>query len=375
MESTPTTQKALVLHARDKPMSLEQVPIPRAKAGQAVVRVLAADIVPYMNEVLTGALPYPLSLPMTPGNTAIGRVHEVGPDSVLLKPGQLVLCDITIRGRDNPHVTILFGIHGGGYPEAQKLMDGEWRNATYAEYTTLPLENLYRLNEDVLTNQFKYSISDLCLLPVYLVPFGGLSDGEVKPGEVVIVAPATGRFGGGAVAVALAMGATVIAAGRNKSALELLEKIHGHTGRLKTVVVTGDEAANAKAFKEASPNPLGADVYIDFSPFASAGNTLLNSGVAALRPSGRAVIMGGVSGNITLPYLDIMFRSIRIQGRFMYDRKHIIQLIQMVESGLLKLGTHVGVTTTKEYKLETINEALSEASKLTGWGSHVVLLP
>ncbi|KAJ5595314.1 uncharacterized protein N7459_001522 [Penicillium hispanicum] len=115
--------KALVLHSRDRPLVLEQVPRLGAKAGQAVVRILAADIVPYMAEVLNNSRPYPLSLPMTPGNTAIGRVFEVGPDAVHLTLGQLVFCDITIRGRDDPSTTILFGIHGGG-PAAQRLMDG-----------------------------------------------------------------------------------------------------------------------------------------------------------------------------------------------------------------------------------------------------------
>jgi len=68
-----------------------------------------------------------------------------------------------VRGRDNPDVTLLYGIHGDGSPAAQKLMDGEWRNSTYAEYTKFPLENLYPLNEEVLVNKMGYTFSDLCL--------------------------------------------------------------------------------------------------------------------------------------------------------------------------------------------------------------------
>jgi NADPH:quinone reductase-like Zn-dependent oxidoreductase len=224
-----STHKALVLHARDKPLVLEDVPRPVASTGDAIVRILAADIVPYMGDVISNKRPYPLTVPMTPGNTATARIHEVGPDSVALRPGQLVFCDITIRARDNPSVSILYGIHGGGYPAAQKLMDGIWRNATYAEYTRFPLENLYPLNEDLLLGKLGYSINDLCLLPVCLVPFGGLCEVDVKPGEIVIVGLATGRYGGAAVNVALAMGAVVVAVGRNKAALEKLEMIHGIT--------------------------------------------------------------------------------------------------------------------------------------------------
>ncbi|KAJ5633223.1 hypothetical protein N7490_009562 [Penicillium lividum] len=273
------THKALVLHARDKPLVLETLPRPVPKAGEAVVQILAADIVPYMREVLDGSRPYPLSLPMTPGNTAIGRVFEVGPDAVRLTPGQMVLCDITIRARDDPSVTILYGIHGGGYPAAQKLMDGEWRNATYAEYARFPLENLYPLNEDLLLGKLRYNISDLCSLPVFLVPFGGLSEVDVKPGEVVIVAPATGRYGGAAVAVGLAMGATVVAAGRNIAALQALETIHASTGRLRTVIITEDTARNTELYKAAAGNLNGADVYIDFCPPAVMNSSLLSSGL------------------------------------------------------------------------------------------------
>jgi threonine dehydrogenase-like Zn-dependent dehydrogenase len=314
---------------------------------------------------------------MTPGNTAIGRVFEVGPDAVKLTPGQLVFCDITIRARDNPNVSILFGIHGGGYSAAQKLMEGEWRDATYAEYTKFPLENLYPLSEDILFNKLGYTVSDLCLMPVCLVPFGGLSEVDVKPGEVVIVAPATGRYGGAAVAVALAMGARVVAAGRNKNALKALNDIHAPTGRLKTVTLTEDATgiSNAEAFKAATGKVDGADVYIDFSPPAIKDNSLLTAAVAALRPSGRLVLMGGHSGEIRVPYLDIMFKSIRIQGRFMYSRQHVLQLIQMAESGLLKLGSELGIKNTQEFGLESVGDALEAAGKLSGFGSHVVLKP
>jgi D-arabinose 1-dehydrogenase-like Zn-dependent alcohol dehydrogenase len=280
---------------------------------------------------------------MTPGNTAIGRVFEVGPDAVQLTPGQLGLCDITIRARDNPSVSILFGVHGGGYPAAQKLMDGEWQNVTYAEYTTFPLENLYPLNEDLLINKLGYTLSDLCFLPVCLVPFGGLSDVDLRPGEVAVVAPATGRYGGAAVAVVLAMGATVVAAGRNKNALERLATIYASTGRLKTVVLTEDVSSNTEALKAAARKPDGADVWIDFSPPAAEGSTLLISAVGSLRPFWRRVIMGGRPGTINVPYLEVMFKSIRLQGRFMYERHHILQLIQMVESVLLPLGAKMGL--------------------------------
>ncbi|GES56887.1 isopropanol dehydrogenase [Aspergillus terreus] len=368
------THNALIFHERGRPLALETVPRPVPKAGSAVVRILAANIVPYMNEVLDGTRPYPLSLPMTPGNSAIGRVFEVGPDAVSLTPGQLVFCDATIRARDSPSTAILHGLHGGS-PAARKLMDGEWRDASYAEYASFPLENLFPLNEDVLVRSMGYSFAELALMSVFLVPFGGLSEVDVRPGEVVVIAPATGRFGGAAVGMALAMGATVVAAGRNTDALAALRSIHAACGqRLRTVTVTSDLARNSELFREAAGGE-GADAYLDFSPPAVTSSALLAAGVGALRPFGRCIIMGGYGGNIEVPYIEVMLKSLRLQGRFMYSREHVERLVKMVEAGVLPLGEKAGVSQTEEFGLAAAEDALKVAAERSGWGGHVVFTP
>ncbi|RAH50444.1 putative isopropanol dehydrogenase [Aspergillus brunneoviolaceus CBS 621.78] len=396
----PETHTALTLHAHNQPLTLTTVPLPHATTGSAIVRILAASIVPYMAEILRGQRAgYALSLPLTPGNSAIGRIHATGDDAVALQPGQLVFIDITIRARDDPTVSMLAGVHGGGTAAAQRLMDGPWRHATYAEYARFPLENLFALDEGALLQEQRrqqqqqgqgqglgqglgYSVADLCLLSVCLVPFGGLAEVEVKPGEVVIVGPATGRYGGAAVAVALAMGATVVAVGRNRAVLAAMERTYAHThpGRLRTVVMEhdGDVQRRSEALRAAAAGRNsragGADVYIDFSPPAADGS-LLAAAVGALRPFGRCVIMGGSTGQINVPYLEVMFKSLRLQGRFMYDRQHVLRLIQMVESGLLRLGEAIGVDHVEEFGLESATEALEAAARLSGWGGHVVLRP
>ena len=68
-------------------------------------------------------------------------------------------------------------------------MDGEWRHATWAEYTKFPLENLFALNEDLLLKKQGYSIPDLCTLLTPLVSFGGLDEINLRAGETVVIAP------------------------------------------------------------------------------------------------------------------------------------------------------------------------------------------
>ena len=155
------TQKALVLKSKVEPLSLRTVPIPAVGPGSVVVRVLGTFILSYLPSILDGSLPYSMTLPLIPGGSSIGRVESVGPDAVSLKPGQLVYCDITIRARDNPNLAILMGLHGEA---AMRLMEGEWRNSTFAQYTKFPLENVFALDEDILCDKLGYSTDDLCAI-------------------------------------------------------------------------------------------------------------------------------------------------------------------------------------------------------------------
>jgi NADPH:quinone reductase-like Zn-dependent oxidoreductase len=99
-----------------------------------------------------------------------------------------------------------------------------WRDGTFAEYAKMPLENCIPLNETRLCGGLGYALQDLLYMHYMLVPFGGLRDIHLETGETVVVSPATGGFGGAAVQVAIAMGARVIAVGRNESKLAVLKE-------------------------------------------------------------------------------------------------------------------------------------------------------
>lgn len=225
------THKAVVLSALDKPVSIESVPTPTAELGSAIVRVLATGLQSYTREIFNGTRPYVLSLPLVPGPSCIGRIVSTGPDATTLSPGQLVFCDPTITARDDADCSFLLGLHGGLSGSSQKLMNGPWRHGTYAEVAKLPLENCFPLDEERLCgtkpNGLGYKVEELLAISTSLVPFGGLEEAGAGAGTAVIVAPATGKFGGAAVLVALAMGARVIAAGRNAKGLEKLKQFPG----------------------------------------------------------------------------------------------------------------------------------------------------
>jgi D-arabinose 1-dehydrogenase-like Zn-dependent alcohol dehydrogenase len=86
-----------------------------------------------------------------------------------------------------------------------------------------------------------------------------LRDIRLEAGETVIIAPATGGFGGAAVLVALAMGAKVIAMGRNAEALAKLKTL---SGRIETVQITRNQEEEVAALQKFGP----ADAFFDISP-------------------------------------------------------------------------------------------------------------
>ncbi len=101
--------KAAVLKEFGMPLVIEDLPDPVLGTGEVIVDVVAAGVLPYMAEVLSGKRKYLMTLPMVPGAGAVGRVREVGPDSTRLNIGEWVLCDPTVRSRDDartPDITL-----------------------------------------------------------------------------------------------------------------------------------------------------------------------------------------------------------------------------------------------------------------------------
>ena len=124
--------KAAMLKAIGQPLTVEDIPEPVPGAGEVLVRVLAAPVVAYAQEVFSGERHYPLVLPLAPGCGAIGLVERTGPDATRLKPGQLVFCDPMVRSRDDsnsPANSILQGWIARG--EGPQKLQTYFRNGPF----------------------------------------------------------------------------------------------------------------------------------------------------------------------------------------------------------------------------------------------------
>ncbi|KAK5116076.1 hypothetical protein LTR85_009358 [Meristemomyces frigidus] len=372
----PEKMRALVVTSRSEPPTVEVVPTPKPEVGSAVVRILYANVVSYMGDIYTGKRQYPFPTPIIPGTSAIARVAAVGPDTTKLKPGDLVFVDTLVRSRDNPGDAYLAALHHGFTAGSEKLMTNVYRDWTWAEYTRAPLENLTDFDEKRLTSSISdaglgYQISQLAYISTLLVPYGGLRDIELQAGQTIIVAPATGQFGGAAVLAALAMGARVIAMGRSKTSLEILKKRVPYPERLFTVPITGDMLADCGELKKHGQ----IDAFFDIGPAEAYNSTHIKSAIYALRHGARVSLMGGYREDVALPLGYIMHSNLRLYGKWMYERSDIADLIKLIENGPLKLGEKGGSSVVAEFGLEQWKETWAAAAENTTLGEQVLMKP
>ncbi|CAH0045804.1 unnamed protein product [Clonostachys solani] len=374
--NVPDHHNALVLDEVGKPMHLELRPTPKPGPGSVLIRILAASIRANSRHVYQDPNSgHPLPTPFVPGSMAIGRVAETGPDATRLQGGQLVFFDPYIIGRDSQDAKYISGLMECVDKESRKLSRGEWRDSTFAEFANLPLENCFPLDEARLIRPSQegglgYTVDDLTHLFSMLVPFGGLADIDLKAGETAIIAPATGRYGSAAVHLALALGARVIAIGRNRTILQQLATIHPQ--RLSAIPITGDVDADTQALRAAT-GPSGADVFWDMSPSGASSSTHFTSSLNVLKQGARISLMGSVLSGVSFDYMQIMVKGLTIKGTWMCTKKQTRRLISMVEAGLLPLDAH-SMGPVRKFRLDDWAVAFNTAAEKTEPG-EVVIVP
>lgn len=360
--------RALVCEAVGQALKVKSISTPKATPGSVIIKVLAAVSDPNTPHHLKGETSFTFPLPFTPGGRSIGRVAEVGPDTTSLGVGQLVLLEPFLRARDNPNVQALWGVFDGPSPRSKKLTADNWAMGSFAEYVKAPLENCHALNEKILCEKLGYSLPQLAYLTTSLIPYGGLRGIKLTAGETVLIAPATGSYSGAAVGVAVAMGAKVIAVGRN---LEVLKQLQATFPCIKIAQLKGNVEADAEAIAQHGP----VDAYLDVSPPQANETTHIRSCFMTLRPYGRVSLMGINMKDIAIPYVTAMFMNLTIRGQYMYEKEDVRGVIKLAESGVLKLNAEGGVKVVGEYKLEDVENSFEAAEANAGPGKIVVLTP
>ncbi|KAH8654955.1 chaperonin 10-like protein [Tricladium varicosporioides] len=375
IQPLPSKFRALICPEDRHDIGIKEMPMPEVIPGSLIVKILTTSAEHSMLNIMAGQVPgLTLSTPFVPGTRAIGRVAAIGPDATTLEPGQLVILDPFIRGRDNPDVQLLWGAGVfGGDPRAIKLNNESWKDGMTAEYVRAPLENTYMLDEKRLLGSpseggLGYTTGDLMHIPRQVVAYGGLRGINLQSGETVIVAPATGAYSGAAVEVASAMGARVIAVGRN---LEILKAVAAANPRVEIVQLKNNFEEDLAALQKFGT----IDAYIDISPHIANDSTHVRSCMMALKQYGRVSLMGVLQNDIAIPYMMAVLKNITIRGQYMYEKEHVRGIIKLAESGVLKYGKAAGHEVLGRFGLDDWEKAFEIAKNDTGYGKISLVEP
>jgi alcohol dehydrogenase len=331
-------------------LRLETVPAPVVRPGSVLVRVEASTLMSYIKPYVEGRLPsyHAPSGAFTPGGNCVGTIEAVGRDVWRLSPGKRVFVASLFRSSENVDdpAQMLIGITSMG-PESER-MQADWPEGTLAEYVLAPASTV------TLADGLEHlDAAQLSAVSRFVIPYGGLARGRLAAGETIVVNGATGAYGGATVLLALAMGAgRVVAAGRNAEKLQQLALLAGRA--VVPVVLSADRAKDAAALREAAGG--GADIAFDMVGGAKDPTSTL-AALDSLKRGGRLVLMGSMTVDLPISYMQLMLNSLEIIGNFMHPLDAYRSVLAMVRGGRLD----VTAIQPKAYPLAELPAAMQAA--------------
>lgn len=271
---------------------------PQPKAGEVLVRVLAAGICGTDRHLYKGE--FPCAPPVTLGHEFCGEVIAVG-DGVTLPVGARIACDPNIacgscdqclRGRVNLCArNIAIGIH---------------RDGGFADYATLPAHRALTVGDlDAEVAAFAEPLA--CTLH-------GLDLGAPQPGERVVV------LGGGVI------GLLAVQLARNAGAEVVLVTRHADKRHLAEGL--GARATAATLAEAMSLMPSGADLVLECAGVAET----VEMAPTLTRAGGRIVILGVLpkGEKVRIEPFDLLFREIQLLHSFInpFTQSRAIAMLQ-----------------------------------------------
>jgi NADPH2:quinone reductase len=323
--------KAALCKSLDGPQSLalETLPEPKAKSGQAIVRVKAVGLNFADTLITRGKYQFKPDLPFSPGAEIAGVVERVADDNSEISPGQKVMAYVN------------------------------WGGA--AEKIAVDMKALVPVPDAVpMTVAAGLSVT-------YGTAMHGLRDrGRLQAGETVVVTGAAGGAGQAAIEIAKLMGARVIAVASSPEKCVIAKA----AGADDTILFPGtDLKADVRALTAGN----GADVVYD-----CIGGEASEPLVRALAWQGRFLVVGFAAGEIPkIPLNLLLLRGAEMAGVFWGEsvrrdpaghRANMLQLLEWVAAGRLTPRVHA------TYPLERIVEALGVLERREATGKVVLTI-
>jgi succinate semialdehyde reductase (NADPH) len=353
--------KAAVLEKPGGSLLIENIPDPKPRQGEVLVKVAACGVCHTDLHVMKGEVGFPL--PAVLGHEISGTVAAVAPDVTDLRVGDRVIgsfimpcgrCRHCVRGRDDLCETFfaLNRLKGVLYDGETRLFrqDGSplamYSMSGLAEYAVAPSTSIFPLPESL-------DLYEACILGCAIpTAYGAVRhQADLAPGESVAVI-GIGGVGSNIVQIARLFGAAdVIAIDINDEKLEAARQL-GAT----QVVNASDE--DPVALVRAMTGGRGVDVALE--ALGRAETVLAAFNVVA--DGGRVVVVGIAPGSEAAPIeiTRLVRRSITIKGSYGGRmRADVPELTRLAAGGQIRTSQLI----TRRYGLDEVNDAYTALNR------------
>ena len=307
MTRIPATMSGVQLLSHGGPEALlwrDDIPVPRPKAGEVLVRVLAAGVnmtdintrVGWYGEGRAAGWSGQIGFPRIQGSDLCGRIVACGDGVVGLALGARVICPTNQPEptADNPIAYVSIGSEFDG---------------AFAQYCVVKARHLHDVSASPLSDV------EIGAMPcAYGTAFNLLTRAHLAVGERVLVTGASGGVGLAAVQLAVLRGAEVTGqCSLSKSA---------HLRALNVAVLSRDSDPREKSF----------DVIIDV-----VGGDGWQQRLEALRPGGRYATSGAVAGPMVKGDLRrVYLNDLTIYGATYQPREVFAGLVTIINTARLR---------------------------------------
>lgn len=351
---------AAVLYGKED-VRIEQVPLPRAGAGELVVRVQAAltcgtDLKVYRRGYHAKMLEPPIPF----GHELAGTVFEVGAGVTEFRPG-----DRVVALNSAPCGTCYFCQR-----EQENLCDDLlFNNGAYAEYIRIPAriveKNTLHLPEHIPFEQAAMTEPLACVIQ-------GMDDVHAATGESMVVIGA-GPIGLMFVHLASLMGIHVISIVKRQEQVEIAKSL----GAAEVVLISSG-ADVVRAVRELTPQSRGADTVIE----AVAQPETWQWAVDMVRKGGAVNFFGGCAAGTTV-MLDtnrLHYNSLHLHASFHHRPSVCRRAFEWIASGRFQSEKFITAHATLDELVPVLEgmmhrSAVKPASAEAGPDIKTVILP
>jgi len=353
--------KAAVLSEVGGKLVVEDIPRPRPRAGEILVRVAGCGVCHTDLHVVKGEVGFPM--PCVLGHEVSGTVEEAAPDVAAVSPGDAVVCGFIMpcgacgycaRGRDELCSTFfaMNRLQGTLYDGESRLRrpDGS-KLAMYsmgglAEYAVVPATAVFPAPDGV-------PLPDASIIGcAMMTAYGAVKNqAQVQPRDTVAVVGA-GGVGSNVIQIARAFGAAQIIAVDVRD--DKLEAARG-LGATHTVNAAEGDPVDGVA---ALTGGQGVDIAIEV---LGRPETVQNAFMMT-RDGGRSVIIGVAPGTAAaaIEITRLVRRGISVLGSYgCRVRTDLPEVIAMAARGQLTVSQPI----TRRYSLDQVDEAYATLNR------------